>query len=79
MDMAETTLKEKLLNALSSAELDFVTRLNKAISLEQKEAVAIELDKAIYYIERNANARILFHALTIKIFHIVKNNVVISA
>ena len=79
MEMAESTLKENLLNALSSGELDFVTRLNKAMSLEQKEAVAIELDKATYYIERNANARILFHALTIKIFHIIKNNVVISA
>ena len=48
------------------------------MSLEQKEAIAEELDKAAYYIERNANAKILFHALTIKIFHIVKNNVVIS-
>jgi len=79
MDVAASTLKENLLNALSTGELDFVTRLNKAMSLEQKEAVALELNKATYYIERNANARILFHALTIKIFHIVKNNVVISA
>ena len=48
------------------------------INLEQKEAFAEELNKAAYYIERNANAKILFHALTIKIFHIVKNNVVIT-
>jgi len=46
--------------------------------LEQKEAVAGELDKATYYIERNANAKILFHALSIKIYHIVKNNIVIA-
>lgn len=71
-------LKEKLLNAMSSGEQDFVGRLNKAMSLEQKEAIAEELDKATYYIERNANAKILFHALTIKIFHIVKNNIVIT-
>jgi hypothetical protein len=67
-----------MLNAMSQVEQDFVSRLNKAISFEQKEAIAEELDKATYYIERNANAKILFHALTIKIFHIVKNNVVIT-
>ncbi len=78
MQVSGDMLKEKLLNAMSSAEQDFVVRLNKAISLEQKEAIAEELDKATYYIERNANAKILFHALTIKIFHIVKNNVVIA-
>lgn len=78
MEIADTNLKEKLLNAMSSGEQDFVNRLNKAIGLEQKEAIAKELNKATYYIERNANAKILFHALTIKIFHIVKNNVVIA-
>ena len=63
---------------MSSVEQDFALRLNKAMSLEQKAAITEELDKATYYIERNANAKILFHALTIKIFHIVKNNIVIS-
>jgi DNA polymerase III subunit delta' len=33
-----------------------------------------ELDNSIYYIERNANAKLLFHALTIRIFHIIKDN-----
>lgn len=78
MQIADNGLKEKLLKAMSSGEQDFVLRLNKAMSLEQKEAIAEELDRATYYIERNANAKILFHALTIKIFHIVKNNTVIS-
>ncbi|HTM91662.1 MAG TPA: hypothetical protein VL095_04545 [Flavisolibacter sp.] len=78
MQVADDTLKEKLLSAMSSGERDFVPRLNKVMSLEQKEAIAEELDKATYYIERNANAKILFHALTIKIFHIVKNNIVIT-
>jgi len=76
--MSGEVLKERLLNAMSSGEQDFVSRLNKAMTLEQKEAIAEELDKATYYIERNANAKILFHALTIKIFHIVKNNIVIT-
>jgi DNA polymerase-3 subunit delta' len=78
MQVADDAVKQKLLNAMSSAEQDFALRLNKAMSLEQKEAIAEELDKATYYIERNANAKILFHALSIKIFHIVKNNIVIT-
>jgi len=78
LQIADHILKEKLLNAMSTGEKDFVSRLNKAMTLEQKEAIAEELDKATYYIERNANAKILFHALTIKIFHIVKNNIVIT-
>jgi DNA polymerase-3 subunit delta' len=68
-------LKEIILQSLSDGEKDFASRLNRTMSLEQKEAVASELDKASYYIERNANAKILFHALTIKIYYIVRNNV----
>ncbi len=67
-----------VMEGLSPAEKDLVPRLNKAMSLSQQEAVAEELDKAAYYIERNANAKILFHALSIKVFHIVKNSVRIS-
>lgn len=78
MEIADSSLTEKLLNAMSYGEQDFIARLNKAMSLEQKEAIAEELNKASYYIERNANSKILFHALTIKIFYIVKNNVVIA-
>lgn len=78
MQIIEGSQKEKLAYSMSEIEQGFVTRLNKAISLEQKEAIASELNKAGYYIERNANAKILFHALTIKIFHIVKNNKVMA-
>jgi DNA polymerase-3 subunit delta' len=70
--------KKQVTDALSTFEQDFVPKLNKAISLEQQEAVTGELDKAAYYIERNANSKILFHALTIKIFHIVRNNVLVG-
>jgi DNA polymerase-3 subunit delta' len=78
LEVAGEQGRELLLNRMSQAEKDFAGRLNRAMSLEQKEAVAEELDKAAYYIERNANAKILFHALSIKIFHIVKNNLVIT-
>jgi DNA polymerase III subunit delta' len=78
LQMADEKLRELLFQSMSSAEQDFAVRLNKAMSLEQKEALSEELDKATYHIERNANAKILFHALTIKIFHIVKNNVVVG-
>ena len=65
--------------SMTPGEKDFSSRLNKAMNFAQKEALAGELDKASYYIERNANAKILFHAITIKIFYIVKNNIIVSA
>ena len=57
-----------------SVEQDFAQRLNKLCSYSQQEAIIIELDKASYYIERNANAKMLFHALTIRLCHIISNN-----
>ena len=58
-------------------EFDFATRLNKLCDISQLEAIIEELDNAVYYIERNANAKILFHALTIKLCHIINNKSVI--
>ena len=52
-------------------EKDFAIRLNKIADISQQEAIIKELDNAIYYIERNANGKILFHALTIKLYHII--------
>ena len=43
----------------------------------QQQALIEELDKASYYIERNANAKMLFMALTIKCYHIFANKSVI--
>ena len=52
-------------------EKDFALRLNKMAGIEQQHAMIEELDKASYYIERNANAKMLFHALTIRLYHII--------
>lgn len=57
-------------------EKDFAERLNKVAGIEQQQAMIEELDKATYYIERNANAKILFHALTIKLYHIIRDKIV---
>ena len=57
----------------ANAYVDFANRINKICDVSQQDAIAEELDKAAYYIERNANAKILFHALTIRLYHIISN------
>jgi DNA polymerase III subunit delta' len=59
---------------VANNEADFAQRLNKICSITQQEAIINELNKASYYIERNANAKMLFHALTIRLYHIISNN-----
>jgi DNA polymerase-3 subunit delta' len=58
----------------AGSEQDFALRLNKLCSIPQQEAIINELDKASYYVERNANGKMLFHALSIKLYHIISNN-----
>lgn len=58
---------------LPDKEKDFAGRLNKIAAFNQQQAIIEELDKATYYIERNANPKMLFHALTIKLYHIIAN------
>lgn len=59
---------------ISDKERDFAVRLNKICGLGGQEAIVSELDKASYYIERNANPKMLFHALSIRLGHIIKDN-----
>ena len=61
---------------IGETEKDFVERLNKIAGIEQQQTIIEELDKASYYIERNANAKMLFHALTIKLYHIIQDKIV---
>ncbi len=69
--------KETQSNEQARSDIDFALRFNKLCSIEQQEAIIEELDQATYYIERNANPKMLFHALTIKLYHIISNKSVI--
>jgi DNA polymerase-3 subunit delta' len=62
---------------ISEKEKDFAARLNRIAGFEQQEAMMREIDQAHYHVERNANAKILFHALTIKLYHIIQDNTVL--
>jgi len=64
-------------DGVASQDYDFASKMNRFCSMEQLEAIAGELEKSIYHIERNANAKILFHALTIRLYHIISNKSVI--
>lgn len=66
-------------SGLPEKERDFAARLNKIAGIEQQQAIIEELDRSAYYIERNANAKILFHALTIKLYHIIQDKIVFLA
>ncbi len=79
--IVELAIRVRIIPAESTeenrADVDFALRLNKLCGISQQEAIVNELDQAAYYIERNANAKILFHALTIKLYHIISNKSVI--
>lgn len=51
-------------------EQEFAARLYKVADLQQLRRVVEELSKACYYIERNANAKLLFHALSLRLQYI---------
>jgi len=56
---------------IPEGERDIALRLNKIADVGQQQAIIEELDRAAYYIERNAHAKMLFHALSIKVYHIL--------
>ena len=62
---------------IGEKERDFAERLNKIAGIEQQQAIIEELDRASYYIERNAHGKMLFHALTIKLYHIIQDKIVL--
>jgi DNA polymerase-3 subunit delta' len=78
IQVIEHAIRIKILGITTESTLDdFAGKLNKICQIPQLEAITEELNKASYHIERNANAKILFHALTIRIYHIISNKSVI--
>ena len=78
--LLEQSIRSKIMGSnmnLPDNEKDFAARLNKLADISQQQAIIEELDRASYYIERNANAKILFHALTIKLYHIIQDKIVL--
>ena len=80
--LLEQSVRSKIMGSnihLPDNEKDFADRLNRLADVSQQQAIIEELDRATYYIERNANAKILFHALTIKLYHIIQDKIVFLA
>lgn len=80
--LLEQSIRSKVTGSnsyLPDNEKDFADRLNRLADISQQQAIIEELDRATYYIERNANAKILFHALTIKLYHIIQDKIVFLA
>lgn len=79
--LLEQSIRIRILGAdrthMGDGERDFAQRLNKIASVNQQQGIIEELDRAAYYIERNANAKMLFQALTIKLYHIIQNKTLI--
>lgn len=76
INLLEHTLRLRYIDksqlAFSEEETDFAGKLQKLADLGQMEQIMQELDNACYYIERNANAKLLFHALSVKLQYIFK-------
>ncbi len=66
-------MSDAALTDLPDSERDFALRLNKIADLSAQRSITEEVNKSIYYIERNAHAKMLFHALTIRLYHILAN------
>ena len=61
---------------MTEKEKEFTLRLNRLTGIAEQQEIIREIDRATYFIERNANAKMLFHALTIKIYHIIAHKTV---
>jgi DNA polymerase-3 subunit delta' len=66
-------MSDAAITDMPDSEKDFAFRLNKIADLAAQQAIVQEINKSVYYIERNAHAKMLFHALTIRLYHILAN------
>jgi DNA polymerase-3 subunit delta' len=67
-------MRGEQMTGLPDDEQDFALRLNRIADVVCQQAIIEEINNAIYYIERNAHAKMLFHALTIRFYHILHNH-----
>ncbi len=65
-------LPEHEVKVLDDSEKEFSLTLSRMCEVEVLELMTENLNDALYYIERNANSKLLFHALTIRFFHLIK-------
>lgn len=76
MTLLEHTLRLQYLDpqwvALTAQEAELAERLNKRLDFLQIDKMVRLLDDACYHIERNANSKILFHALSIRLGYIFR-------
>jgi DNA polymerase-3 subunit delta' len=59
---------------LPPKELEFISKFSQVLNLAKAEAIANELEKAQYHIERNANPKILFLDVSLVLVKILKFN-----
>lgn len=75
LQLIEQSLRLKLIGGdylnLPQQEAEFAQRLNRIAGPSTLAALATLLEDATYYIERNANPKILFHSLSIKMRYII--------
>lgn len=82
LHLIELTIRIQIANNaqvfLNNDEQKFVEKLSKLISFQQKKYLVELINNNIYFIERNANAKMLFQAFSIQIFHLINKNELIS-
>jgi DNA polymerase-3 subunit delta' len=75
LQLIEQSLRLKLIGEnylnLPPQEAEFALRLNKIAGPSTLGALASLLEDATYYVERNANPKLLFHSLSIKMRYII--------
>ncbi len=59
---------------LPEKELEFISKFSQILNLAKAEAITNELEKAHFHIERNANPKILFLDVSLKLVKILKFN-----
>ena len=59
---------------LPAKELEFISKFSQVLTIAKAEAIANELEKAQYHIERNANPKILFLDVSLILVKILKFN-----